>query len=55
MRRALVQGGNGPVLVILNTIKGRGLPDVAGRMESHYLPLSAQQYADAMANFATTP
>jgi transketolase len=55
MRRALVQDGNGPVLVILNTIKGRGLPDVAGRMESHYLPLSAEQYAGAMANFATTP
>ncbi len=40
-----------PLLVILNTIKGRGVPDVADTVESHYLPLTAKQYADAIAQF----
>jgi transketolase len=55
MRNALSQDANGPLLVILKTIKGRGLPGVADRMESHYLPLSEEQYAGAIANFVTTP
>lgn len=32
-----------PNLLILNTIKGNGLP-FEGKMESHYLPLSDEQY-----------
>jgi len=55
MRSAILPQGNRPVMVILNTIKGRGLPDVAGRMESHYLPLSAEQYAGAMAKLEAAP
>jgi transketolase len=51
IRAALAPGRNRPVIVILNTIKGRGLPDVAGTVESHYLPLTAEQYAGAMAAF----
>jgi transketolase len=51
MRAVLVPGRNRPVIVILNTIKGRGVPDVANTVESHYLPLTAEQYAGAMAEF----
>ena len=51
MRSSLVRGNRGPVLLILKTIKGRGLPDVAGLVESHYLPPTTEQYAAAMANF----
>jgi transketolase len=32
-----------PTVVIMDTIKGNGL-DSAGRVESHYLPLSAEEY-----------
>lgn len=53
MRNALSAGHKGPLLVMLNTVKGRGIPDLAGRMESHYLPLSQEQYAGALANLAT--
>jgi transketolase len=51
MRVVLAPGRNRPVIVILNTIKGRGVSDVAGTVESHYLPLTAEQYAGAMAEF----
>jgi transketolase len=51
MRAILAPGHNRPVIVILNTIKGRGVPDVADTVESHYLPLTAEQYAGAMAEF----
>lgn len=50
MRSALVPGNNGPTMVILKTIKGRGLPDLAGRMESHYLPLTSEQREAALVN-----
>jgi transketolase len=49
MRKNLAPGSNRAIMVILNTIKGRGLPDLAGRLESHYLPLSAEQYGRALA------
>jgi transketolase len=35
-----------PSIIILNTIKGKGL-HYEGEMESHYLPLSEKQYCDA--------
>lgn len=45
--RALHAGSAGkPLVVILNTIKGRGL-HFADTLESHYLPLSAAQYEQA--------
>jgi transketolase len=52
MRAALAPSNRGPLMVILNTIKGRGVAEVAGRMESHYLPLSAEQYARAVEHFS---
>jgi transketolase len=45
MRQALSRGHDRPVLVILNTIKGHGLPDVANTVASHYLPTEAQHEA----------
>lgn len=40
-----------PLVVIANTVKGRGLP-FAGRVDSHYLPLTDAQYRDAQAAIA---
>ena len=51
IRAALAPDRHRPLLVILNTIKGRGVPHFADTMESHYLPLTAEQYAGAMAQF----
>jgi transketolase len=38
----------GPKVVLLRTVKGHGVSFMEGRMEWHYLPLSDQQYAQAM-------
>ena len=43
---------NKPNIVILDTIKGKGL-HFAGMMESHYLPLSDEQYEDACSRIGT--
>jgi transketolase len=51
MRRALTQGGDRPVLVILNTVKGHGIPGVEGTMASHYLPPTEAQHEAALAAF----
>ena len=40
-----------PRMVILNTVKGHGIPEVEGKMESHYLPPTPAQFADAVASF----
>jgi transketolase len=40
---------NRPVVIIMDTIKGKGIPDFEGRMESHYLPLTDTQYHAALA------
>ncbi len=50
IRSALAAPQTGPRLIALRTIKGRGLQDVEGRMESHYLPLDATGYTQAMHN-----
>ncbi|MCD8242845.1 MAG: hypothetical protein LUD38_03410, partial [Parabacteroides sp.] len=42
------RSGAGPHVVILDTVKGRGTC-FEGQMESHYLPLSHEQYMDAFA------
>lgn len=39
---------DGPLVAVLSTMKGRGIPDFEGRMESHYLPLSEDQYRRAV-------
>jgi transketolase len=51
MREAMAPARGRPVLVVMNTIKGHGIPEIAGKMESHYLPLTQRQFASAMASF----
>jgi transketolase len=46
---ALSQRGEGPLVVVLRTIKGRGVSFMEGRMEWHYLPLNEEQYRSALA------
>jgi transketolase len=45
---ALEHRGDGPLVVILRTVKGRGVSFMEGRMEWHYLPLSKEQYQQAL-------
>jgi len=48
LRRTLVPANaNRPVVAVLDTRKGNGVPDFEGRMESHYLPLTDTQYRAA--------
>ena len=49
LRAALAPPGNRPVVAIMHTVKGHGVPGVEGRMESHYLPLTEPQYQAALA------
>lgn len=49
LRDTVTPLSNRPVLVIMDTRKGHGVPDFEGRMESHYLPLTESQYQTAMA------
>ncbi len=47
MRKALTRDAAtaaGPLVVVLNTRKGNGIPAIVGRMDSHYLPLTAAAY-----------
>jgi transketolase len=46
--RALAMRGDGPLIIILRTIKGRGVSFMEGKMEWHYLPLSDGQYEQAL-------
>lgn len=49
IRHGLAEWGpDAPVVVVANSIKGRGL-HYAGRMESHYLPLNEAEYREAVA------
>jgi transketolase len=50
MRRALLIRNEQPRLIILNTIKGKGIQELADRLESHYLPLTDAQYYSAIAS-----
>jgi transketolase len=49
LRAALSPAGNRPAVVIMRTTKGRGVPGLEGRMESHYLPLTETMYHAALA------
>ncbi len=51
IREALAPGRAKQVMVMLNTVKAHGVPEIAGKMESHYLPLTPEQFANAMASF----
>ena len=41
--------GRGPRAILMRTVKGRGVRSMAGRLESHYLPLSRTDYEAAVA------
>ncbi len=45
---ALTQRGDGPLVVVLNTVKGRGVSYMEDRLEWHYLPMSDAQYDQAL-------
>jgi transketolase len=47
IRDVLGQPQDRPAIVILQTIKGRGVSFLEGRMDSHYLPLTPGQHAQA--------
>jgi transketolase len=53
MRRVLAEPSNRTTVAILNTRKGNGLSFFENRMESHYLPLSEAQFAQAMTELAS--
>ncbi len=46
---ALATPHDGPLVIVLRTVKGRGVPFMEGRMEWHYLPVSEEQHAIAQA------
>lgn len=48
IRKALNSPHDKVKIVCLKTIKGRGIPGFADTLASHYLPLTAGQYADAV-------
>ena len=50
LRQTLTPGGTeGPVIAVLETQKGKGVPEFEGTLESHYLPLTDSQYNRAIA------
>jgi transketolase len=48
IRRAIRGHHNGPAAVVAQTVKGKGVSFMEGRMEWHYLPLSESQYRQAV-------
>jgi len=44
--------GDAPLVVLLRTVKGRGVSFMEGRMEWHYLPLNEEQYQIALGELA---
>jgi transketolase len=50
---AVKERSDKPRLVVLRTIKGRGVSFMEGRMEWHYLPMNAEQYAKALSELDT--
>lgn len=49
LRAALHPRGDRPAVVVMRTVKGRGVPGMEGRMDSHYLPLTEAAYHAALA------
>jgi transketolase len=45
---AMRPGSGSPCLVMLETVKGSGVPSMEGRMESHYLPPTEVQLGESM-------
>ena len=50
----LARRGDQPLIVVLRTVKGRGVSFMEGKMEWHYLPLNEQQYQLAMRELGET-
>ncbi len=46
------RGAEGPLVVVLRTVKGRGVSFMEGRMEWHYLALDKDQYERALRELA---
>ena len=49
---ALARRRDEPLIVLLRTVKGRGVSFMEGRMEWHYLPLNEKQYELALRELA---
>ncbi len=52
IRAALVADAARPTFVVMQTIKGKGVSCLEHRMDSHYLPITPDQYARANAELA---
>lgn len=48
IRAALVLPQSRPKVILMQTVKGRGVSFMENRMDSHYLPLSAEQFHQAL-------
>ena len=48
IRDALSEAGRRPRVIVMRTVKGRGVSFMENRMEWHYLPLTAEQYQSAV-------
>jgi transketolase len=48
LAEALSQHSDGPLVIVLRTVKGHGISFMENRMEWHYLPLNADQYQQAV-------
>lgn len=55
LRQALDARPEVPLVIILRTVKGRGVPFMEGRMEWHYLALDEDQYRSALEAVALSP
>jgi transketolase len=53
LRSALGKPADRPTVVIMRTVKGRGVPGMEGRVDSHYLPLTETAYHGALARLGT--
>jgi transketolase len=49
--QALAQPAQHTKVIVLQTTKGHGLPDLADTLQSHYLPISPDQLAGALDYF----
>src|SRR3984957_8906006 len=50
---AFHQRDDGPMVIVARTKKGYGIASMEGRLESHYLPLSAESYQQAVEQLTT--
>jgi transketolase len=56
LRQTLAPAGeSSPVVAILTTHKGHGVPDFEDKMESHYLPVTESQFTRAVSTFLGSP